>query len=98
MCYPSLNFSFFLSDRDCSRYVVWLVVVVGFLILFPERGFIDWLFTEAAKGAPESELGSQTQTQPTDSQPSLPTPSLRQVPPDPRRNPPSGPRSNAPLY
>jgi hypothetical protein len=67
-------------------------------MLFLERGFIDWLFTEAAKGAPESELGSQTQTQPTDSQPSLPTPSLRQVPPDTRRNPPSGPRSSAPLY
>ncbi|KAH9174919.1 hypothetical protein EDB89DRAFT_2113391 [Lactarius sanguifluus] len=63
-----------------------------------QRGFIDWLFTEAAKGAPESELGSQTQTQPTDSQPSLPVTSLRQVPPDARRNPPSGPRSNAPLY
>ncbi|KAF8270478.1 hypothetical protein EI94DRAFT_1722786 [Lactarius quietus] len=63
-----------------------------------ERGFIDWLFTEAAKGAPESELVSQTQTQPTDSQPSLPASSLRQVPPDTRRNPPSGPRNNAPLY
>lgn len=63
-----------------------------------ERGFIDWLFTEAAKGAPESELGPQTQTQPTDSQPSLPTTSLRQVPSDARRNPPSGPRNNAPLY
>ena len=98
MCCPLLKIYFFFSDRDCSRYVVWLVTVVGFLILFPERGFIDWLFTEAAKGAPESELGSQTQTQPTDSQPSLPATSLRQVPPDPRRNPPSGPRSNAPLY
>ncbi|KAH9036152.1 hypothetical protein EDB85DRAFT_2073270 [Lactarius pseudohatsudake] len=63
-----------------------------------QRGFIDWLFTEAAKGAPESELGSQTQTQPTESQPSLPATSLRQIPPDARRNPPSGPRSNAPLY
>ena len=66
--------------------------------MFPERGFIDWLFTEAARGAPDSELGSQTQTQPTDSQPSLPAASLRQAPPDARRNPPSGPRGNAPLY
>lgn len=93
-----LLFFFFRSDRDSSRYVVWLVAVVIILMLFPERGFIDWLFTEAAKGAPESELGSQAQTQPTDSQPSLPATSLRQVPPDVRRNPPSGPRSNAPLY
>ncbi|KAI0302381.1 hypothetical protein B0F90DRAFT_211337 [Multifurca ochricompacta] len=63
-----------------------------------ERGFIDWLFVEAAKGAPESELGSQTQTQPTDSQPSLPVASVREGPSDARRNPPSGPRGNAPLY
>lgn len=96
--FHSITFFFFRSDRDSSRYVVWLVAVVIILMLFPERGFIDWLFTEAAKGAPESELGSQAQTQPTDSQPSLPATSLRQVPPDVRRNPPSGPRSNAPLY
>ena len=65
---------------------------------FSERGFIDWLFAEAAKGAPESELGSQTQTQPTDSQPSLPVASVREGPSDTRRNPPSGPRGSAPLY
>jgi nuclear polyadenylated RNA-binding protein NAB2 len=65
---------------------------------FLERGFIDWLFAEAAKGAPESELGSQTRTQPTDSQPSLPVASVREGPSDARRNPPSGPRGNAPLY
>src|SRR6267378_7165919 len=67
------------------------------LTVLPERGFIDWLFTEAAKGAPESELGPQSQTQPTDSQSSLPATSLRLVPSDSRRNPPSGPRSNAPI-
>jgi len=68
------------------------------LTCLPERGFIDWLFTEAAKGAPESELGSQSQTQATDSQPPLPVASTREVVPDVRRNPPSGPRGNAPLY
>jgi hypothetical protein len=61
-------------------------------------GFIDWLFTEAARGAPESELGSQSQTQPTDSQPSLPVATVREGLPDARRNPPSGPRGNAPLF
>ncbi|KAI0261252.1 hypothetical protein BC834DRAFT_483270 [Gloeopeniophorella convolvens] len=66
-----------------------------------ERSFIDWLFTEAAKGAPESELGPQTQTQTqlSDSQSSLPAPSATaKESPDGRRNPPSGPRANAPLY
>ncbi|KAH9956499.1 hypothetical protein BC827DRAFT_1230775 [Russula dissimulans] len=63
-----------------------------------ERGFIDWLFTEAAKGAPESELGPQSQTQPTESQSSLPVAPTREAPPDSRRNPPSGPRGSAPLY
>ncbi|KAN0125600.1 hypothetical protein V8E52_000807 [Russula decolorans] len=63
-----------------------------------ERGFTDWLFTEAARGAPETELGSQSQTQPTDSQPSLPVASVREGPSDARRNPPTGPRGNAPLY
>jgi nuclear polyadenylated RNA-binding protein NAB2 len=65
---------------------------------FSERGFIDWLFKEAAKGAPESELVSQTQTQPTDTQSSLPVAPVREGPSDVRRNPPSGPRGNAPLY
>ena len=66
------------------------------LTSLPERGFIDWLFTEAARGAPETELGSQSQTQP--SQPSLPVASVRESPSDARRNPPTGPRGNAPLY
>jgi hypothetical protein len=68
------------------------------LTFLPERGFTDWLFTEAARGAPETELGSQSQTQPTDSQPSLPVASVREGPSDARRNPPTGPRGNAPLY
>ena len=68
------------------------------LTFLPERGFIDWLFTEAARGAPESELGSQSQTQPTDSQPPLPVAFVREGPSDVRRNPPTGPRGNAPLY
>ncbi len=68
------------------------------LTIAPERGFIDWLFTEAARGAPESELGSQLQTQPVDTQPSLPVASVREGPSDVRRNPPSGPRGSAPLY
>ncbi|KAH9976202.1 hypothetical protein BGW80DRAFT_1291913 [Lactifluus volemus] len=62
-----------------------------------ERGFIDWLFAEASKGAPESELVPQTQTQPTDSRPPIPV-APREGPSDARRNPPSGPRGNAPLY
>ena len=74
------------------------ILSYSLLTCLPERGFIDWLFTEAAKGAPESELGSQSQTQPTDSQPSLPVASVRESVSDARRNPPSGPRGNAPLY
>ena len=66
------------------------------LTILPERGFIDWLFTEAARGAPETELGSQSQAPP--SQPPLPAVSVREGPPDARRNPPTGPRGNAPLY
>lgn len=82
-----------------SRCVVQLTAVFYSLLTYvPERGFIDWLFTEAAKGAPESELGPQSQTQPTDSQPSLPAVSVREGPSDTRRNPPTGPRGNAPLY
>jgi hypothetical protein len=76
-----------LSDLLLLRFV---------LTFLPERGFIDWLFTEAARGAPETELGSQSQTQP--SQPSLPVASVREGPSDTRRNPPTGPRGNAPLY
>lgn len=68
------------------------------LTFFPERGFTDWLFTEAARGAPETELGSQSQTQSTDPQPPLPVVSVREGPSDARRNPPTGPRGNAPLY
>lgn len=68
------------------------------LTFLPERGFTDWLFAEAARGAPETELGPQSQTQPTDSQPSLPVAPVREGPSDTRRNPPTGPRGNAPLY
>ncbi|KAH9050934.1 polyadenylated RNA binding protein [Lactarius deliciosus] len=56
---------------------------VFILTSFLERGFIDWLFTEAAKGAPDHHY---------------PLPLCAKLPPDARRNPPSGPRSNAPLY
>lgn len=74
-------------------------LLLHFVLTFlPERGFIDWLFTEAARSAPESELGSHSQAQPTDSQPSLPVTSVRESPSDARRNPPTGPRGNAPLY
>src|SRR5260221_3372925 len=69
------------------------------LTVLTERVYIVWLFTEAAKGAPESELGPQSQTQPTDSQSSsLPVAAAREGVSDARRNPPSGPRGNAPLY
>ncbi|KAI0042894.1 hypothetical protein FA95DRAFT_1563829 [Auriscalpium vulgare] len=69
-----------------------------------DRSFTDWLFAEAAKGAPESELFTQTQTQSSDTtQPSPPaSSSVREAPPhapaDGRRPPPSGPRGGAPLY
>lgn len=75
-----------------------LLLLYSLLTFLAERGFIDWLFTEAARGAPESELSSQSQTQPTDSQPSIPVAIVREAPSDARRNPPSGPRGNAPLY
>ncbi|KAI0282809.1 hypothetical protein BGY98DRAFT_1174441 [Russula aff. rugulosa BPL654] len=49
-----------------------------------ERGFIDWLFTEAARGTAFSATTTSV--------------SVREGPPDARRNPPTGPRGNAPLY
>ena len=75
-----------------------ILQLYSLLTFLPERGFIDWLFTEASRGAPESELASQSQTQPTDSQLSLPVASVREGPSEARRNPPSGPRGSAPLY
>jgi hypothetical protein len=89
---------FFLSHWICRRHVIGSLLLYFLLTFLAERGFIDWLFTEAARGAPESELSSQSQTQPTDSQPSLPVAFVREGPSDARRNPPSGPRGNAPLY
>ncbi|KAI0000884.1 hypothetical protein BJV77DRAFT_971391 [Russula vinacea] len=83
----------FLSNSHAASLLLYAL-----LTFLPERGFIDWLFAEAARGAPESELSAQSQTQPTDSQPSLPVASVREGPSDARRIPPSGPRGNAPLY
>ncbi|KAI0057879.1 hypothetical protein BV25DRAFT_1862778 [Artomyces pyxidatus] len=68
-----------------------------------ERSFTDWLFEEAKKGAPASEL-SQTQSSDTHSSPPPASTSVRDPPPHlpndtaPRRQPPNGPRSGAPLY
>jgi len=61
-----------------------------------DASFVDWLFAEAAKGAPESEAPSvpaastSTQAVPRDSPPHLSN--------DSTRRPPSGPRAGAPLY
>lgn len=94
-------FSLFSSSQVIGSVVGTLsssLLLYALLTFLPERGFIDWLFAEAARGAPESELSAQSQTQPTDSQPSLPVASVREGPSDARRIPPSGPRGNAPLY
>ncbi|KAI0645234.1 hypothetical protein C8Q79DRAFT_911627 [Trametes meyenii] len=61
-----------------------------------DASFVDWLFAEAAKGAPESEA-------PAVAAPSSSTqPPVRDPPPhqtvDSQRKPPSGPRAGAPLY
>ncbi|KAI0653506.1 hypothetical protein C8Q70DRAFT_937612 [Cubamyces menziesii] len=62
-----------------------------------DTSFVDWLFAEAAKGAPESEAP------PVVAEPSSSTQaSTRELPPhlitDSQRRPPSGPRAGAPLY
>ncbi|GBE81051.1 hypothetical protein BKA93DRAFT_812046 [Sparassis latifolia] len=61
-----------------------------------DPSFVDWLFAEAAKGAPESETPA-----PAEPSTSTQTP-VRESPPhvssDASRRPPNGPRSSAPLY
>ncbi|KAH9944768.1 hypothetical protein B0H21DRAFT_745748 [Amylocystis lapponica] len=58
--------------------------------------FVDWLFLEAAKGAPESEAPVSP------AEPSTSQPSARESPPhitqEAQRRPPNGPRSGVPLY
>ncbi|CCL99187.1 uncharacterized protein FIBRA_01202 [Fibroporia radiculosa] len=61
-----------------------------------DPSFVDWLFAEATKGAPESEAPSAT-TAST----STPTPAVRESPPhttENTRRPPNAPRSGGPLY
>lgn len=70
--------------------------------MFVERSFTDWLFSEAAKGAPNDAASDlEPSHEPVPSLPSE-TPSREAVPHIPaeplRRNPPSGPRNGAPLY
>ncbi|OCH86077.1 hypothetical protein OBBRIDRAFT_797520 [Obba rivulosa] len=61
-----------------------------------DTSFVDWLFAEAAKGAPESEAPPAPEQIPTSEPP------VRQSPPQPApdvpRRPPNGPRAGAPLY
>ncbi|KAI0941719.1 hypothetical protein AcW1_003529 [Taiwanofungus camphoratus] len=61
-----------------------------------DPSFVDWLFAEAAKGAPESEA-------PAAAEPSTSTQTAtRELPPhvnnEASRRPPNGPRASAPLY
>ncbi|PCH35625.1 hypothetical protein WOLCODRAFT_139985 [Wolfiporia cocos MD-104 SS10] len=59
-----------------------------------DSSFVDWLFTEAAKGAPVSDA-------PTAEASTSAQPTVRDSPPhtgDNARRPPIGPRSSAPLY
>ncbi|EED85393.1 predicted protein [Postia placenta Mad-698-R] len=66
-----------------------------------DPNFVDWLFSEAAKGAPEpsdapssSTAAASAQPSTRDSPPHLPTVSKDEA----SRRPPSGPRASAPLY
>ncbi|KAG1772169.1 hypothetical protein EDD22DRAFT_1040491 [Suillus occidentalis] len=62
-----------------------------------DPSFTDWLFAEAAKGAPESEAPSAASSTPVE----LPTESKFVTHPpssEPTRRPPNGPRAGAPLY
>ncbi|EGO00724.1 hypothetical protein SERLA73DRAFT_86971 [Serpula lacrymans var. lacrymans S7.3] len=65
-----------------------------------DPSFTDWLFIEAAKGAPESESPSQAPAVPSEPPPEPKT--TRDVPPhiptDPARRPPNTQRVGAPLY
>lgn len=62
-----------------------------------DPSFTDWLFAEAAKGAPESEAPSAASSIPAEpvneSKPVSHPPSS-----EPARRPPNGPRAGAPLY
>ncbi|KAJ8589656.1 hypothetical protein M405DRAFT_817682 [Rhizopogon salebrosus TDB-379] len=62
-----------------------------------DPSFTDWLFAEAAKGAPESEAPSTVSLipvePPSESKPVSHPPSI-----EPARRPPNGPRAGAPLY
>lgn len=61
-----------------------------------DRSFVDWLFAEAAKGAPESEAPSVPVSAPAAEAPGHQSPpqAVQDVP----RRPPNGPRAGVPLY
>ena len=62
-----------------------------------DPSFTDWLFAEAAKGAPESEAPSTASSIPAD--PPSESKSISHPPSsEPARRPPNGPRAGAPLY
>ncbi|KAI8973965.1 hypothetical protein BD414DRAFT_468531 [Trametes punicea] len=61
-----------------------------------DTSFVDWLFAEAAKGAPESEAPAPAEPSTSNQLPHRELPP--QPPADAQRKPPSGPRAAAPLY
>lgn len=63
----------------------------------PDSSFTDWLFAEAAKGAPESEAPSAASSTPVEI-PNESKPVTQPPSSDPARRPPNGPRAGAPLY
>ncbi|KAG1861988.1 hypothetical protein C8R48DRAFT_834245 [Suillus tomentosus] len=68
-------------------------------VISPEidSSFTDWLFAEAAKGAPESEAPSAASSTPVEI-PNESKPVTQPPSSDPARRPPNGPRAGAPLY
>ncbi|KAI0776266.1 hypothetical protein BD413DRAFT_491320 [Trametes elegans] len=61
-----------------------------------DPSFVDWLFAEAAKGAPESEAPAPAEPSTSTHPPARDTPPHQPV--DAQRRPPNGPRSGAPIY
>ena len=90
------------TEYTCSNWPrIWYVFQFSawfnLLTTSLDPSFTDWLFAEAAKGAPESEAPSATSSIPVEpvaeSKPASHPPSN-----EPARRPPNGPRAGAPLY
>ncbi|OBZ69998.1 hypothetical protein A0H81_10439 [Grifola frondosa] len=61
-----------------------------------DPSFVDWLFAEASKGAPESEAPPAAEPSTSTQPPARESPP--HLPPETPRRPPHGPRSGAPIY